>query len=177
MTTSIVRAPDTRKTPRLAASAFSILNMAGCKKIAGFWLSSGCRLGVRGLECQEIECGWPNLIFGRRPMKANHSGSERRASPRFACTLETSCRLLGPRKDHTQARVLDVSTGGVALWLNRWYDSGTFLAVDLPGEKGDPDVHPSVVKIQYAVPQGGNWWMVGAAFARNRRQEEIKALL
>jgi len=110
-------------------------------------------------------------------MKANHSGSERRASPRFACTLETSCRLLGPRKDQTKARVLDVSTGGVALWLNRWYDSGTFLAVDLPGEKGDLDVHPSVVKIQYAVPQGGNWWMVGAAFARNRRQEEIKALL
>jgi len=104
-------------------------------------------------------------------------GSERRASPRFACALETSCRLLGPHKDQSQARVLDVSTGGVGLWLNRWYDSGTFLAVDLPGEKGDPDFHPSVIKIQYAVPQGGNWWMVGAAFARNHRQEEITALL
>src|SRR5207245_147665 len=85
--------------------------------------------------------------------------------------------LAGSTQRPSKARVLDVSTGGVALWLNRWYDSGTFLAVDLPGEKGDPDVHPSVVKIQYAVPQGGNWWMVGAAFARNRRQEEIKALL
>jgi len=72
---------------------------------------------------------------------------------------------------------LDVSTGGVALWLTRWYDSGTFLAIDLPNEKGNPNVHPSVVKVQYAVPQGDSWWMVGAAFARHHRPEEIKALL
>jgi hypothetical protein len=110
-------------------------------------------------------------------MKPIRSIAERRASPRFACVLETSCRLLGPRKEQTKAHVLDVSTGGVALWLNRWYDSGTFLAIDLPGHKDNPDVHPSVVKIQYAVPQGGSWWMVGAAFARNHRQEEIRALL
>jgi hypothetical protein len=103
---------------------------------------------------------------------------ERRISPRFHCDLETSCRLLGPRKQEPiRARVLDVSTGGVALWLTRWYDSGTFLAVDLPGEKGNPDIHPSVVKVQYAVPQGDSWWMVGAAFARRHRQEEIKAML
>jgi hypothetical protein len=51
------------------------------------------------------------------------------------------------------------------------------LAIDLPDKKGNPDVHPSVVEIQYAVPQGGNWWMVGATFARNHRQEEIQALL
>ena len=38
------------------------------------------------------------------------AGSERRASPRFACTLETSCRLLGPRKDQTKARVGDTIT-------------------------------------------------------------------
>jgi hypothetical protein len=110
-------------------------------------------------------------------MKTTQSITERRASRRFACVLETNCRLLGPRKERTKARVLDVSTGGVALWLNRWYDSGTFLAIDLPGGKDNPDVHPSVVKIQYAVPQGGNWWMVGATFARNHRQEEILALL
>src|SRR5438094_8075425 len=108
-------------------------------------------------------------------MKAIHSGSERRASPRFACTLETSCRLLGPLKDQTTARVLDVSTGGVALWLNRWYDAGTFLAIDLPSQTGKHDIHPSVVKIQYVMPQVDSWWMAGAAFARNRRQDEIKA--
>ena len=78
-------------------------------------------------------------------MKVTRSITERRASPRFACVLETSCRLLGPRKEQTKAHVLDVSTGGVALWLNRWYDSGTFLAVDLPDQKGNPHVHPAVV--------------------------------
>ena len=110
-------------------------------------------------------------------MKTTRSMAERRTSPRYPCDLETSCRLLGPRQERTKGRVLDVSTGGVALWLSRWYDSGTFLAIDLPGAKGNPEVRPSVVKIQYAVPQGGNWWMVGATFARDHRQVEIKALL
>ena len=110
-------------------------------------------------------------------MKAPSSVAERRASPRFACALETSCRLLGPCRDQTRARILDVSTGGVALWLNRWYDAGTFLAIDLPSQKGNPDVQPSVVKIQYVVPQGDSWWMAGAAFARNHPQDEIKTLL
>jgi len=59
----------------------------------------------------------------------------------------------------------------------RWYDSGTFLAIDLPVEKGNLDLHQSVVKVEYAVPQGDTWWMVGAAFARLHRLEEINALL
>jgi len=108
-------------------------------------------------------------------MEATRSAQERRRSPRFVCALETSCRLLGAHRDQTTARVLDVSTGGVALWLNRWYDAGTFLAIDLPSQTGKHDIHPSVVKIQYVMPQGDSWWMAGAAFARDHRQDEIKA--
>src|SRR5579864_2190532 len=81
-------------------------------------------------------------------MKSTHPDADRRTSPRFACALETSCRLLGPRPEQVKARVLDVSSGGVALWLNRWYDAGTSLAIDLPTEKGNPDRRPAVVKIQ-----------------------------
>jgi hypothetical protein len=65
----------------------------------------------------------------------------------------------------------------VGLWLTRWYDSGTILAIDLPSEQGNSDVHPSLVRVQYAVPQGASWWMVGAAFARRHSQKEIKSLL
>lgn len=111
-------------------------------------------------------------------MPANSLVQERRLSKRFPCDVETQCRLLGPKKrETTPVRVLDVSKGGVGLWLTRWYDSGTFLAIDLPCEKGNSEVHPSLVRIQYVVPQGDNWWMVGAAFARRHRQEEIKSLL
>jgi PilZ domain len=110
-------------------------------------------------------------------MKSTHPDADRRTSPRFACALETFCRLLGPRPEQVKARVLDVSSGGVALWLNRWYDAGTSLAIDLPTEKGNPDRRPAVVKIQYAVPQGDGWWMAGASFARDHNAEELKALL
>src|SRR5260370_40384569 len=81
------------------------------------------------------------LSFGEQAMKATIA--ERRTSPRFACGLETSCRLLGPRKGQTKARVLGRSTGGGAPWLNAWYGSGTFFAVALPRPYGHPTLRPS----------------------------------
>jgi serine/threonine-protein kinase len=98
---------------------------------------------------------------------------ERRAYVRFQCQLDSSCRSLGAGTNlHWDARVLDISKGGVALVLNRRFEPGTLLEVDLhtttPGA-----LHNAMVRVMNVRRQGDGSWVLGCAFSHELDEQEL----
>src|SRR5436853_6163808 len=60
----------------------------------------------------------------------------RRAETRFQTWLQGSCAMLmNPCKDSWRGRVVDISAGGAHLVVNRRFETGTLLAVDVDDEQ------------------------------------------
>ncbi len=69
------------------------------------------------------------------PPSASPPGSERRAAPRTACRVSVYCQAASPQAGGLwwQGTVLDVSTRGLRLLMNRPIEAGTSLTITLPG--------------------------------------------
>jgi hypothetical protein len=84
------------------------------------------------------------------------STTERRATVRYACDAKTSCTPLAALQSDTgwEARVRDVSRIGLGLVLERRFEPGTIITVDL---------HPRILLVRVAhakaLPEGG--WLLG----------------
>jgi hypothetical protein len=71
----------------------------------------------------------------------------------------------GARADAWRARVFNLSRAGVGLVLERQFDPGDVLAIDLPVRP--PDGSKTVLaRVAHATPGPGGTWLVGGAFLR-----------
>jgi serine/threonine protein kinase len=105
------------------------------------------------------------------------AGGERRAEVRFASNAETSCKaVLGERRLRWTAVVLDVSRSGLRMELNRRFERGTWLQVDLPPAR-DGVSRQVLVRVAHVRSRPPRKWVIGAAFERTLAADELEVLL
>jgi hypothetical protein len=94
---------------------------------------------------------------------------------RFSSGQEGRCRpLAGFKDDEWAARITDISRGGIALMVNRRFEIGTVLHIQVP-EKGGPRYLLVRVVRQQARP--ARKWLLGCKFAAPLSDDEVKALI
>jgi serine/threonine protein kinase len=111
------------------------------------------------------------------------AAEERRASVRYACALETQCNRNssihpGPaeQQDSWEAAVENLSVAGVGLRVNRRFEPGTMLTVDLCGSNQHlvQGLEMRVTRVKRAAR--GSWYH-GCVFVRQLSKEELRKLL
>jgi hypothetical protein len=102
---------------------------------------------------------------------------ERRAALRMPCHREAWLRpvtLIQNAPWH--AIVLDVSTGGIGLAIERPVHTGTFFAIDLP----DPlsgNTKTVRARVVHATAQNHNYWHMGCVFETELTGAELETLV
>jgi hypothetical protein len=105
------------------------------------------------------------------------AGAERRAAARIGCRLEGLCRpLQGREGDEWQARVRNLSAGGICLLLSRRFEPGALLLVELPAG-GAGATRTLVARVIYVVPHVRAGWSIGCRLAQGLNPEELRELL
>jgi hypothetical protein len=101
--------------------------------------------------------------------------SERRASVRHACNLETSPHLVAALgSDFYLARVRNISPEGISLVVSRTFDPGTVLSMDLIDKRTNHFSDTLAVRVLYAVEHPNGEWIVGGVFNRRLSTDEMK---
>src|SRR5437868_94507 len=101
--------------------------------------------------------------------------AERRASPRVACDLETKCQAIADARGKAwPARAVDISTGGIALVLERRFEPGAMLSTSLASSDGETG-RTLFLRVAHVARQNDGSWRHGCAFASELTQEEIRA--
>src|SRR5438067_13680560 len=87
------------------------------------------------------------------------AGAERRAAARHSSTLSITCYPIGGGlTERRRARVRNVSRTGVGLVVDRAWERGVALGLELPGAEGVRVVRAHVT---HATPQLGGCFLVG----------------
>jgi hypothetical protein len=113
--------------------------------------------------------------MAKRAKPSKPAGRERRRSARHTCRLMATCRLTGVgKKKPATARIVDISTGGIGLLLDRTFDPGTSFDVELRTAAGERTLPAEVIHSAQLAP---GLWMIGAAFATHLGADELQSLL
>jgi hypothetical protein len=100
-----------------------------------------------------------------------------RVFERYPSELPTQCQPLAARGDDEivwQATVNNISAGGIGLLLQRRFEPGTGLAIELP----DADFTYTVfVRVIHALAQPNGRWLLGCSFVTPLSEERLNALL
>ena len=104
---------------------------------------------------------------------------ERRKAFRYSCILQAARggEAALPFKPTRLARVLNLSTGGIALHSGEPYEVGTLLAIQLHAPTGEPISSVLDVRVVRADEQANSTWVLGAAFASELSEIELETLL
>jgi serine/threonine protein kinase len=120
----------------------------------------------------------------RPPARGKRPDKERRATVRYACTLPSACTInLSLHPDVTEwqtqwdARVLDLSVGGIGLLLSRRFEPGTILTVDLIGSDGDSRLAREMRVVRVEPADEGRGWFVGGSLLEELGRDELRRLL
>ena len=105
------------------------------------------------------------------------SGKDRRKAVRYACILEAAWQE-GERVRYRPgwpARVLNISTDGIALHSGEHFAPGTLLTISLQGET----VTQTRVKVRivHSSPQPNDTWVLGGAFVAPLKDGDLENLL
>jgi hypothetical protein len=105
---------------------------------------------------------------------------ERRAWVRMSRDDKVSCQPMpAPPADDSETAwlgtVRDVSPGGIAVILNRRFERGTILIVEV-SEKPKGVSESRAVRVCHATPENERW-IIGCAFAWPLSQEELRRFL
>jgi hypothetical protein len=99
---------------------------------------------------------------------------ERRAAPRHNSTLKITCYPVNASLlERRQGRVRNVSRTGVGLLVDRAWQRGATVILELPAEDGFKAVRAKVV---HATPQIGGTFLVGCALELPLTDAEVQAL-
>jgi len=110
------------------------------------------------------------------------SGAERRASIRYSCSEDSfsstnPCRpIASPQKESWSASVRDLSTGGIGLIVNRRFEMGTLLTVDLY-DATQTSSRSLLVRVVRVSQEPNNSWMLGCAFTSRMSESELLGLM
>jgi hypothetical protein len=95
---------------------------------------------------------------------------------RHSCEVPTTCQPPSAWcKDPWPATIRDISTDGLSLSLNRRFERGSGLAIELPTEDGTTATVLARVVAVGTHPQGG--WLLGCRFISELSEEEVQRVL
>jgi hypothetical protein len=95
---------------------------------------------------------------------------------RHPCEVQTTCQPPSAWcKDPWPATIRDISTGGLSLSLNRRFEPGSGLAIELPTDDGTTNTVLARVAHAKAEAEGG--WLLGCTFISELSDEEVRAVL
>lgn len=116
--------------------------------------------------------GWQKW---RRAYIAHTPKDNRRAWVRHPCHVPTSVQSVGPNgRGEWSATVRNISLGGMNLVVDRWFESGTLLKVEL---QTDLENAPRAlwVRVIHVTAQPDGTWSLGCAFTRELSEESLRA--
>jgi hypothetical protein len=105
--------------------------------------------------------------------------SSLRVCERQACNLRTSCHPVAARTGADllwSAKVRDISPRGVGLVLDRRFEPGTALAIEVPEAPARP-AETLLVRVAHATELPGGQWLLGCSFLNELGSDEIQLLL
>jgi PilZ domain len=115
--------------------------------------------------------------------KSAKSGAERRASIRYPCDPESfgpenSCRpiTVARKSESWSAIVRDLSTGGAGIVVNRRFEPGTLLSVDLQDAEKTSN-RTLLVRVVRITKEGKDSWLLGCAFTHKLTDAELLTLM
>jgi len=130
-----------------------------------------------GLELLAFSWWSPWRDSNRRARRVEPSGAERREAIRYGISLETSGRLIADlENDQSQARVRNISAGGISLVLNHGIEPDTVLNVQLLN-RPTMFLCKVQVRITYIVEHPSGDWILGGAFIDKLSEDDLRALL
>jgi serine/threonine protein kinase len=101
---------------------------------------------------------------------------ERRATVRYPSRLRGSSRAIGGEKGRWwAARVPDISAAGIHLLMERRFEPGSVLLVELHHEAGQPQ-RTVLVRVVRVKEQPGRKWSLGCVFDYCMSEADVKAL-
>src|SRR5437667_8626123 len=122
---------------------------------------------------------WRRLV-GRSTKPMDDSSTEledeRRVWVRYPADLETTYQPAGASSVRLSARVHDISRGGVHLVVNRQFQTGDLLSIELPRSNDETyTVLACIVRVDRATDAEGKEpeWTLGCVFSRELGDEEL----
>jgi hypothetical protein len=103
---------------------------------------------------------------------------ERRTEQRHACHREAMLRpvtLIQSAPWHSI--VLDISSGGISLAIERAVHVGAFFVIELPDPMLEKPVKVVRGRVIHAAAQGHSYWLLGIVFETELTAEELETLL
>jgi serine/threonine protein kinase len=102
--------------------------------------------------------------------------SERRVTVRYPCELNGVCQPIGEGEERWQGKVRDLSAGGLRLVMDRRFEPGTVLLVEVKGGSGAAS-STLLVRVVRARKEGKDHWAHGCSVSRTLAREEVRELL
>jgi hypothetical protein len=107
--------------------------------------------------------------------EASVRGDARTAS-RHRCEVKTTCQPPSAwSKDPWPAVIRNIGTAGLSLTLNRRFERGSGLAIELPAADGSASTVLARVIHVSPYPEGG--WLLGVSFVSELSEEEVAQVL
>jgi serine/threonine protein kinase len=133
--------------------------------------------------CQASTSSLKGGVSRRRGKSAPAPAHERRRAVRYACSLPTCCTIylsLHPGVTECQAQwkaqVFDLSVAGIGLVLERRFEPGSLLTVDLTSSAGDIKRTREMRVVRVAQADGDGWFLAGT-LTEHLSKEELRRLL
>jgi serine/threonine protein kinase len=118
----------------------------------------------------------PGASASKRESNSEIQIVNRRGARRYSATLEASCRRLQSRSDQWSAMIQDISMTGVRLELNRRFETGTVLSLDVLSEQ-DAVASSLLMRVCWVRDAHEKKWSVGCAFHQPLSAGELDTLL
>jgi hypothetical protein len=101
---------------------------------------------------------------------------ERRAAPRLPSSLKIACYPAGGSfAERRQGRIRNVSRTGIGIVVDRAWQSGVTLILELPAEEGE-GAKAVRARVIHATPQMSGMFLVGCNFENALTDAEVQAL-
>jgi hypothetical protein len=101
---------------------------------------------------------------------------ERRVWLRYPSTAQAKCQPVAPANSAPiTARVRDISRGGIHLLVDRWFEAGMLLSIQLPSEN-DADQDTILAYVVRSVLQDDGQWVLGCTFATELDAGDLQSL-
>lgn len=99
---------------------------------------------------------------------------ERRARVRFACARKSSCRPT-TQEGQWPAQARNISAAGLNLFLNRRFERGSLLVIELSGITEDSSCM-LLASVIWVAPRPEGGWIVGCKLSQELSQDELTRL-
>jgi len=106
------------------------------------------------------------------------SPEERRGFVRRLCKMEASCQPISQHRSEESwpARIRDLSEGGVGLFLNRRFEIGTLLILEMPNSDSKSP-YLFLIRVARLVTLSKDKWFLGCTLNPEIDNDDVKTLV